>query len=165
MTSSIFLKLTDVKGESQVDGYDEHIDVLAWSWGCSNSGTTHIGQGSGGGASHFQDLSITKYVDSSSPTLTQFVASGKHIAEGELICTRAGNTTDDAYVPYLKIEFKDALISSQSEGGSNGESILTENVSINFGAFKKTYIQQETDGTAGTEIPVEWDIAAKKAAF
>ena len=167
MTSSIFLVLAGIKGGTQVDAYksDDAIDVLAWSWGASNSGTTHVGQGSGGGSSAFMDLSVTKEIDKASPTMMSYLASGKHIPEGRLICTRSGNDTSDAYVEYLVIEFKDAIFTSRSLGGSNGERMLTENWSINFGSFKETYSEQNADGTKGTDIPIEWDIAAKKASF
>ena len=47
MAVDMFLKLTDIKGEAQDDSHKEEIDVLAWSWGMSQSGTTHVGGGGG----------------------------------------------------------------------------------------------------------------------
>ena len=40
--------------------HKEEIDVLAWSWGASQSGTTHLGSGGGAGKVNVQDLSFTK---------------------------------------------------------------------------------------------------------
>ncbi len=71
MAVDIFLKLDGIKGESQDNKYKDEIDVLAWSWGAAQSGTTHGGSGSGSGKVSVQDLSITKYIDKSSPTLFQ----------------------------------------------------------------------------------------------
>src|SRR4051794_28860352 len=65
MAVDIFLQLDGIKGEAQDDKYKDEIDVLAWSWGASQSGTTHGGSGSGGGKVSVQDLSITKYIDKS----------------------------------------------------------------------------------------------------
>ena len=68
MAVDMFLKLGDVKGESAAGGHTEEIDVLAWSWGMTQSGTTHMGSGGGAGKVDVHDLSITKYVDKATPT-------------------------------------------------------------------------------------------------
>ncbi len=60
MAIDMFLKLDDIDGESQDDVYEKYIDVLAWSWGASQSGSTHMGGGSGSGKASFQDINITK---------------------------------------------------------------------------------------------------------
>ena len=49
MAVDMFLKLGDVKGESVDGSHKDEIDVLAWSWGMSQSGTTHMGGGGGSG--------------------------------------------------------------------------------------------------------------------
>ena len=48
MAMDMFLKIDDVKGESRDKDASKNgtIDILAWSWGMSNSGTAHIGGGS-----------------------------------------------------------------------------------------------------------------------
>lgn len=51
-------------------------NVLAWSWGASNGGTTHLGGGGGAGRAAFQDLSLTRAVDSQSPSFLKGVATG-----------------------------------------------------------------------------------------
>jgi type VI secretion system secreted protein Hcp len=62
----MFLSLgSDIPGESQDQTHRDQVDVLAWSWGMSNSGTTHVGGGGGAGKASFQDISLTKYVDKS----------------------------------------------------------------------------------------------------
>ena len=66
--------------------------MLAWSWGASQSGTTHIGGGSGSGKASFQDLSITKYVDASSYKLLKVLSRGDHIPEALLTVRKAGGT-------------------------------------------------------------------------
>ena len=44
MAVDMFLKIAGIKGES-ADGstHKDEIDVLAWSWGMSQSGTAHLG--------------------------------------------------------------------------------------------------------------------------
>ena len=53
-------------------------NVLAWSWGASNSGSTHLGGGGGAGKANFQDLSLTRAADSQSPSFLSGVAKGTH---------------------------------------------------------------------------------------
>ena len=99
------------------------VEALAWSWGVSNSGTTHQGGGGGSGKANVQDLSVTKYTDSFTPALIEYVATGVHLPEVTL--TQGG----------LVLTIKDVLVTSVSTGGSSGEVITTENISLNFAAF------------------------------
>ena len=62
MAVDIFLKIEGINGEAQDTSHKKEIDVLAWSWGASQSGTTHSGGGGGSGKASFQDISITKNV-------------------------------------------------------------------------------------------------------
>ncbi len=55
MAMNMNIKLTDIKGESVNDGHAGEIDVLAWSWGASNSGTMHVSTGGGAGKANVQD--------------------------------------------------------------------------------------------------------------
>ena len=159
MAVDMFIKIGAIKGEAQdgtYKGADGWIDVLAWSWGASNSGTTHILSGSGSGKASFQDISLTKYIDAASPDLMKSTAKGTHHTEAKLIVRKAGDTPLD----YLTYTLKDVIITSLSTGGSGGEDRLTENVTLNFGAFEMVYALQETTGAKGTAPDCKWDIAA-----
>jgi type VI secretion system secreted protein Hcp len=160
MAVDMFLDLSadKIDGESKDSKYTGKIDVLAWSWGLSQSGTTHSGSGSGAGKANFQDLSFTKYYDKASPNLQKACATGQHLAKAVLICRKAGGEQID----YITMTMENCLISSVSTGGSGGEERFTENVSINFGKFKIEYTIQDAKGkgTAGPEFA--YDIAANK---
>ncbi len=69
MAVDMFLKLGDIKGESRDDKHKDSIDVLSWSWGMSQTGTTHLGSGGGAGKVAVQDATFTKFVDAASPNL------------------------------------------------------------------------------------------------
>ena len=47
MAMDMFLEVIGVKGESRDKTKKEKMDILAWSWGASNSGTAHVGGGAG----------------------------------------------------------------------------------------------------------------------
>lgn len=160
MAVDILLKLDGVKGESKIDNHKEEVDVLSWSWGASQSGTTHVGGGGGSGKVAVQDIHITKYLDASSSTLFRFCCNGKHVAKGTLLVRKAGEKPID----YLKIDLEEVIITSVTMGGSGGEDRLTENISLNFGKFKFEYFTQEDTGSKGKSAPLTWDIASNKAA-
>jgi type VI secretion system secreted protein Hcp len=163
MAVDMFLKLGDLKGESLDKEYKDHFDVLAWSWGASQSGTTHMGGGGGAGKVSVQDISITKWVDAGTPTMLGACCSGKHFPEGFLVCRKAGG---DSPIEYIKIELKEILITSVSTGGSGGEDKLTENVSLNFQSFKLSYQpQDEKGGKKGGAIDTSWNMASNEPKF
>lgn len=150
-----FLVIADIKGESKDAKHAEAIEVLAWSWGASQSGTMHSSGGGGAGKAMFQDISITKYVDSASANLLKYLSTGKHFDGGQLIVRKAGGEQ----LEYLVVDMKKILVSSLSTGGSNGEDRLTENVSLNFEEFKLSYTPQKDDGTGDAAIDFGWNIA------
>ena len=154
MAVDMFIKFNGLDGEAIDKTHSNEIDVLAWSWGMSQSGTTHMGSGGGSGKASYQDLSVTKYVDLASPVLMLYCADGNHFAKATLIVRKAGKKP----LEYLIIKMKDVIITSVSTGGSGGEDRLTENVSLNFASVEVGYREQKDDG--GGEAPKEfkWDI-------
>jgi type VI secretion system secreted protein Hcp len=159
MAVDMFIKIDAIKGESRDDKHKDEISVLAWSFGASQSGSTHISAGGGSGKVNFQDISFTKYVDKSSPTLLSTCASGKHLKEALLTVRKAGGTP----VEYLKIKLNDIIVSAYTTGGSGGEDRLTENVTLNFAKIEYSYTPQKADGSPETALVTTWDIQANKA--
>jgi type VI secretion system secreted protein Hcp len=158
MAVDMFLKIDGIKGESHDDKHKDEIDVLAWSWGASQSGSTHMGGGGGAGKVNVQDISVTKYIDKSSPLLMKACCNGQHINEIHLIVRKAG----DKPLEYLKLKLNDCLVSSISTGGSGGQDRLTENISLNFAKFQTTYTAQDAKGSAAGEVPFAFDIKMNK---
>src|SRR6266508_4609493 len=128
MAVDMYFKIGDIKGEATDKVHKEEIDVLAWSWGASQSGTTHQGTGAGAGKVNVQDVSFTKWVDKSSPVLLKHCCTGAHIATATLVVRKAGGTQ----LEYIKLLLTDLIVTSVSTGGSGGEDRLTENITLNF---------------------------------
>lgn len=158
MAADMFLKLEGVDGESKDDSHKKEIDVLSWSWGASQSGTGHVGGGSGAGKVNVQDLSVTKYVDASSHLLLLDCCNGQHIKKGTLVVRKAGATP----LEYIKLTMEDIIVSNVHTGGSGGEDRLTETITLNFSKFKYEYTPQKADGSGDGTKETGWDIAANK---
>jgi len=144
------------KGESRDKVHAGLIDVVAWSWGVSNSGTAHTGGGAGAGKANVQDVSFTKYVDASSAALLLACCTGQHFDDAQLIVRKAGTTP----VEYIVLDMTEVLITAVSTGGSGGEDRLTESVTLNFAKIKFSYTEQDPTGKAKTpKKEMTFDIA------
>ncbi len=155
MASDMYLKIDGIEGEARDETHGDEIDVLAWSWGMSQSGSMHTGGGGGAGKVSVQDINITKRVDKSSPTLMQKCCKGEHIKEATLTVRKAGTKPLEYYV----IKMEKLLIASVTIGGSGGEEGLTENLSLNFEKVEAHYQPQDAEGAAdGGTIDLAWNI-------
>jgi type VI secretion system secreted protein Hcp len=157
----MFLKLEGIEGESVDKTHAKEIQVLAWSWGVTQSGSTHESTGSGSGKVNVQDLSFTKYIDKSTLNLFRYACKGKHIASGILMVRKAG----DNPLEYLKLSLKDIIVASVQTGDSGGEDRLTESVTLNFGKFKIEYQSQKSDGSGKPEGEFPFDIPVNAEQF
>ena len=158
MAVDAFLKIGSLEGESRDSAKGKWIDVLAWSWGMSNSGSAHTGGGAGAGKVNVQDLSFTKHLDVSSPDLMLACCNGKHFPKATLTVRKAGENP----LEYLMITLEELLVTSVSTGGSGGEDRLTENVTLNFAKVKVDYAEQTEKGGKGATPKMGWDIAANQ---
>ena len=159
MAVDMFINLgKKISGETQDKAQKaaNDIDVLAWSWGMSQSGSTHMGSGAGAGKASFQDLSFTKYIDSASPALMLHLANGSHIPEATLLVRKAG----EGQQKYITIDMKECIVTSVSTGGSGGEDRLTENVTLNFAEVKFEYFKQDEKGATKSAGIFNYDIAS-----
>jgi type VI secretion system secreted protein Hcp len=155
MAVDMFAKIGPIKGESQDGKHKDWIDVLAWSWGASQTGTGHLGGGAGAGKVNVSDLSITKYTDASSTDLWLACCKGTHYDEAQLKVRKAG----DKPLDYLVIKMGDVMITGVQTGGSGSDERTTENVSLNFTKVKIDYQSQDQKGGAAGQYKMGWNVA------
>ena len=135
-----------IQGASAHSKHKNQVPIIAWSWGCSNTGNLHTGAGyASGGKANIQDITVTKYVDACSNALLQACCTGARIDTAYLYVTNAtGQQTD-----YVTIELSEGiLVTSVSTGGSGGDERLTENITLHFGKFKYSFQPQDDTGKA-----------------
>jgi type VI secretion system secreted protein Hcp len=154
MATDMFLKIDDIKGESNDSKHKGEIEVFAWSWGAAQMGASHGNSGSGAGKVQISDLTITKYVDRSTPVVFQMCASGKAIKTGVLTVRKAGGTP----LEYIKITFTQAIISAVTYG-AGADDRIPETVTFNFASVQFDYVPQKADGSADATVTTKYDIA------
>ena len=154
-----FLKIGDLKGESQDDKHKDWIHCHSFSFGVTNTGTGGSNLGSGGGRSNIQDMHFTKTIDVSSPNLWIACATGKHFPKANVVVRRAGEKPQE----YLQYEMTEAYISSITTSGHEGGGLAQESVSINFSKIKMVYTPQNADGSPGAKNEKTYDVKGNKA--
>ena len=154
MAVDILLKIDGVDGESKIAGHEDEIDILSMNWGMSNSGTMSIGGGGGSGRVDIQDLSLTKYVDKSTPSLMRSCCNGEHFTEAILTVRKSGGEA----LEYLVLTMEKVFVTALTTGGSGGEDRVTENVTLNFAKFKSSYTPQKDDGSGDAAIDLTWNV-------
>jgi type VI secretion system secreted protein Hcp len=153
-----YLKLDGIPGESTDSKHKNEIDVESWSWGQSNSGTHGGGSGGGAGKVNMQDFSFAMRINKASPKLSLACATGQHIKEALLTCRKAGKEQQE----YLKIKFSELLVSSFQTGGSQGEVVPIEQISLNFGKIEISYAPQKGDGTLDSPVVHNYSLKENK---
>ena len=87
MAVDMFLVIPDVKGETEDAVYSRKTKASTSSPGagvCPSPALSTHGSGGGAGKANFQDISITKFVDSSSANLMLYCSQGEHYKEAKL---------------------------------------------------------------------------------
>ena len=141
--TDLYLKIDGIKGESKMKGYEGAIDVLAWSWGVSNSGHPLFGAGK----TNVQDFSWTQYLDSSYPDLFSKLTTGTDPGKATLYAVKPGVGGYN----YFQAIFDGNLLSSLSTGGSGGEDRFTLNATMAMTSITLRYLPDPTKPTQWVE--------------
>jgi len=138
------LKLGDIKGESKHKDHKEEVELLSFSLGGNQTGTSAHGGGSGAGKVAMHDVHVVARLDKASVHLFHAMCSGKHFPEGgKITCRKAGGQQEK----FLEVEVKDVLVSGFQFGGSPGsDTIPTIQFSLNVGTCSMEYFEQDASG-------------------
>ena len=152
--TDIFVKLGDIKGESIDSKHKDEIEVLSWSWGVVGSFRNNSKQpqqpqqpAASAQAACAQDITIVKTVDSASPLLFAKAASGAAIPTATF-SVRKSDTSQD----FLVFTLSDVMVTSVSQGGSEGGETPTESVSFGFSGGTIAVMRQAPTGAAAEPI-------------
>ncbi len=104
-----------------------------------------------------RDLSLTKYIDRSSPVILTNLVTAKVIPKAKLTVVKRGEKP----LPYLRLCFTGVRLTSVSTGGSGGEDRLTENVTFAFETVVEAYQRQLPNGNLDDTVFGGWDLINK----
>jgi type VI secretion system secreted protein Hcp len=158
MAVDYFLKIDGIDGESQDAKHKNEIDLESWSWGETQVGAHAAGGGGGSGKVDMHDFSFVMKVNKASPKLLLTCSSGEHIKKAVLVCRKAGKDQQE----YVKITMSDLLVSSFQTGGSAGNVIPVDQISLNFSKIEYEYKEQKADGSLGSTVQAGWDLKQNK---
>lgn len=154
MAVDYFLKLDGIEGESKDNKHLGEIDIESFSWGETQPGTLAFGTGGGAGKVQMQDFHFTMYMSKASPTLFLKCATGEHIKSAIL----SGDRVGDRALNFLKWRLSDVILTSYQTGGTGGDALPTESISMNFAKIEVEYTVQKEDGSAGETTSAGWDV-------
>jgi type VI secretion system secreted protein Hcp len=153
-----FLKIDGVPGESTDNTHKNEIDVVAFSWGATNQAGLAYGGGSGAGKPQIQDLHFTMRVNKASMKLLLACIKGQHLKMATLTARKGGKAQQE----YLIYKLTDVTVSSYQTGGSSGDVISMDSISLAFSKFEVEYKPEKADGSLDQAIKAGWDLKQGK---
>lgn len=135
MAFDAFLKLGDIKGESQVKGFEDQIQIESFHWGVANSGTIGSGGGGGAGVPSRQDFLFTAGSSKASPELFSSCVTGENIKEGLLTLRSAGQQP----TTFSTIKLINVVVSGYDQAGSDDGAAPVDEFSLRYGKVEFTY--------------------------
>jgi type VI secretion system secreted protein Hcp len=154
----VFTSIDGIDGESTARGHEDWIDTLGYTFGVTQTGSSHTGGGGGAGRADFQDLAILKVVDRATPQLLAATAEGEHLQQ---VIVEIGRTAEGQFRPVLRYTLDDVIITSFKPAGVSGSRLLEE-VSFNFGRLRITYYRYREDGSSAGTVEDGWDLEQNK---
>ena len=156
MAVHLLLKLANVEGEAQTEGFEKQIELDSFNWAFHNSSTPH-GAGRGAGKVEAHGIVCTKKMDKASPKLFKAITTGEHFKDAVLTALKAGGAKN---VAFIKLEFDQLFLVDLNESGSNGDGdVPHESLNFQFGKVTVTYNEQKADGTTGPATVASYDFA------
>lgn len=153
MAVNAYLIIKGIDGPST--SLSNAIDILSFSFGCSNTAT--FGSAASGGESRagradVSNVSIMKVTDKTTPMLFDACTSGDYIDSVDLQYFKAMGNKQECY---YKLHMEKVVITSHQISGSNENP--TESVSFAFSKIKVSY-NPEKDGKLQGFVDKGWDV-------
>ncbi|MEJ2342441.1 MAG: type VI secretion system tube protein Hcp [Gemmatimonadales bacterium] len=131
--ASGYMKLGDIKGESQNVGHEDWIDVLSVDWGDADpaGSTSRVGGR--------REVVIVRHVDKASPQILQKIANGERFPAIDLVMpeARAVDETNDEEKPLYVVKLKSARITSYQVNATND--LPMETITLTYEEIKRSH--------------------------
>jgi len=139
-----------IRGEADVPGHLEEIEIQQWGWGMIGSSTVGVAASK---KAAFSEISFCKGTDRSTPLLMQAMSNHADVNVATLTICKAGSSPP---LKYLTIKVERGRINSLSIGNPvPGTPEIVERFSIVFEKITVTYAPQDEAGQGRAEL--EWE--------
>jgi type VI secretion system secreted protein Hcp len=137
MAFDAFLKLTDIKGESQVKGFEDQIQIESFHWGVAQEGGIPTGGGTTGGVVSRKDFLFTAGSSKASPQLFGALVTGEIIKEGLLTLRSASGGGEGTNFSTIKLTT--VQLSAYDQAGSDDGATPMDEFSLRYQKIEFTY--------------------------
>ncbi|HCM1926464.1 TPA: type VI secretion system tube protein Hcp [Salmonella enterica subsp. salamae serovar 39:c:e,n,x] len=153
---AIFLKLDNIKGESQVEGFEDQIEIMSFSHNVAMQVSNDVSLAERtSGRAYVGEMSFTKFVDLATPVLNECCCSGRLIRKAVLTLCR----NDDGKMRSLIVyNLSNVVISHLSVSGAVGGKPM-ETMSLNFTKIEWQIITCQSEGAQQESRSSVWDLA------
>ena len=166
-TVKMYLQIDGIKGESTDTPHKDWIEILSYA--------DRVHQGYNPAYSplnmrsymepDFGSITVTKFVDLSSPKLYEAACTGKHFKKAQMEVYYKGFmfwmvNLEDVVITSMQAQIPEALLVSAA-----ASDFPTETVNLNYGKIEWVYTQQKrADGSGGGNTTAKYDLTKTKAA-
>jgi type VI secretion system secreted protein Hcp len=154
MTIEVFLKLCDIKGDSEDAKHPEEIRLISWDWGMDAEEWRGLGGASGALPAKFRRFRFAHHIDVASPAIMLACASGKREAEAQVTVRRLGPSPFE----FLTVKLYDVLLLSVETAVNEGHGQLYEQVTLAFDRIDLRNVPQLSTGSPGSPVRFAWDV-------
>ena len=157
MSTNMFLKIGDIKGESADEKHADWIEILSWgsSW---EQPVTALKASTGASLEKckHEPITIAKTMDIATPGILKAMWLGAVIPQATIECFRAAG--ENVPIKYLTIIMDDVMLNTYSIGGGEGD-IPQEEIAMSCGVVTYEYIPMDkVTGKAGGMLGAKADL-------
>jgi type VI secretion system secreted protein Hcp len=161
MPGSLFIKFAGITtGESLAKtnkGSEGWIEIGDWSFDIISESNAGKGQGSTVGKATTEGLTISHYIDVSSPTILDKMIMGEHFPLITIQMVKSTGGTDGTK-PFFQVQVSEAYVNKVSTKGSGESGELTQEVVFTFKEIQVDYKMQKNDGKLAGTSSFKWSL-------
>ncbi len=162
MSVFLYLKMTNIKGESRDSQHDEWMTLHSIQSGVQRSLSGAFGgqASTARGSANHAPFRVTKYPDSATPALLLHACTGRVIAEAKLDVIRS----DAERVPLLRYTFQNAVIVDYNTNidVAGPQGLVIEQFAFQYTEIKVEYTKLASDGGQGTTTQSAWSVTENR---
>jgi type VI secretion system secreted protein Hcp len=161
-----------IDGETNDDEMSKEgaFELRSFDFGASN--VINIGSdtsGAGAGKATFNEFKIKKRTDTASCSIFHNLCTGAHFDEGIMELRRSGGSNSKSGKTFIKFHFKLILVQEMTWSGADGDDVLEEDITLQYGAIKIEYFKQSPKGdmtkAQGDKGEAKWSRVLNKAIY